>query len=91
VFQSPTTRIYQLDGACPSFDAAGYQRRDRRLPNGDPRRGATVGCTVPAGSDHITLAFVPPDTHRALLGLPAGVGLMLLSTGRTASSFGVRR
>jgi uncharacterized membrane protein YfhO len=47
--------------------------------------------TVPARSHHITFSFVPPGMNRALLGLLAGVALMLVPTARSASSFRVRR
>src|SRR5712691_5845427 len=43
----------------------------------------------PAGSRHITFSFVPPGVNWALLGLPAGVALMV-PTARSASSFRVR-
>ena len=45
----------------------------------------------PAGSRHITFSFVPPHVNWALLGLLAGVALMLVPRARSASSFRVRR
>jgi hypothetical protein len=44
-----------------------------------------------AGSPYITFSFVPPGVNWALLGLLAGVALMLVLTARNASSFRVRR
>ena len=46
---------------------------------------------MPAGSHHITFSFVPPAMNWALLGLLAGVALMLVPAARSASSFRVRR
>jgi hypothetical protein len=122
VFQSPTTRIYRLDGSAPYFGAAGCQ-----VTSGDrdsawivcPRRTSLVrretwfpgwraeidghptaiysadrlfqAVTVSTGSHHSTFSFVPPGTNAALLGLRAGVALMLAPTARSASSFRVRR
>lgn len=53
--------------------------------------GLFQAVTVSAGSHHITVGFVPPGMNWALLGLLAGVALMLVSTARSASSFRVRR
>ena len=44
-----------------------------------------------AGSHHIMFSFVPQGWNRALLGLLAGVALMLVPTARSASSFRVCR
>jgi hypothetical protein len=52
--------------------------------------GLFQALTLPAGSHHITFSFVPP-MNWALLGLLAGVALMLVPTARSASSFRVRR
>ncbi len=53
-------------------------------------RGVSTG-RPPAGSRPITFSFVPPGVNWALLGLLAGVALMLVPTARSASSFRVRR
>jgi uncharacterized membrane protein YfhO len=47
--------------------------------------------TVSTGSHHGTFSFVSPGMNGALLGLLAGVALMLVPTARSASSFRVRR
>ena len=47
--------------------------------------------TVSGGSHHITFSLVPPAMNLALLGLLAGVTLMLAPTARSPASFGVRR
>jgi hypothetical protein len=122
VFQSPTTRIYRLDGSAPYFGAAGCQvtsgdrdsawivcargatfvrrqtwfpwleRRDRRPPNRHyGADGLFQAVTVSAGSHHSTFSFVTTGMNGALLGLLAGVALMLVPMARSASSFGVRR
>ena len=122
VFQSPTTRIYRLDGSAPYFGAAGCQvtsgdrdsawivcprratlvRRETWFPgssaeiDGRPTAiqsadGPFQALTVPAGSARSTFSFVPPGMNWALLGLLAGVALMLVPTARSASSFRVRR
>jgi hypothetical protein len=46
---------------------------------------------MPAGSHHIAFSFVPRGMNWALLGLPAGVAIMLVPTARSAFSFRVRR
>jgi uncharacterized membrane protein YfhO len=53
--------------------------------------GLFQAVTVPAGSHHITFSFVPPGMNWALLGLLAGIALMVVPTARSASSFRVRR
>jgi uncharacterized membrane protein YfhO len=52
--------------------------------------GLFQAVTVRAGSHHSTFSFVPPGMNWALLGLLAGV-LMLVPTATSASSFRVRR
>jgi hypothetical protein len=53
--------------------------------------GLFYAVTVSAGSHHIAFRFVPPGMNSALLGLLAGVALMLVPAARSASSFRVPR
>ena len=121
VFQSPTTRIYRLDGSAAYFGAAGWVtsgdrdrawivcprrimlvRRETWFPgwNAEIDRRPTAihsvdglfqTVTVSGGSHHITFSLVPPAMNLALLGLLAGVTLMLVPNARSPASFGLRR
>jgi hypothetical protein len=75
VFQSPTRASTSLTGLPLYFGADGLFQ----------------AVTVPAGSHHNTFSFVPPGMNWALLGLLAGIALMLVPTARSASSFRIRR
>ena len=53
--------------------------------------GLFQAVTVPPGSNHSTVSFVPPGMNWALLGLLAAVAPMLVPTARSPSPFGLGR